>query len=338
MLSGYFYVASKANGCAKLKLIADRKILHSSGFCLDYAKDGLLLMEQSGIRKIFNSVELLSTYATGQFDLNPGKKSTPFFALEIHDNSPIAKQWYQIQSATINVFKYPFSQSLVQLLSQINTYSLNSVNSAIEPNAANILHSGQFPPDIVKSARLTSVLQSFSPDVIVEFGCGTSSLVIMHYLLRGLCTNAPQYLILDREVEWLEQTKKKISDVFEKNYEKTSFYMHKSNEATVKMFQSLALAGKSRLFIYLDAVILDDDQHQGMQLLIDGLKDFKGELCVLVDSRYLAYAQLHKLSTVLDRELSITTSVAMPADKVSSSRAGLFKFQSMNAFTIAITK
>ena len=295
-------------------------------------------MDQVGVRRIFDSIQLLSTYATGQFDLSPGKKKTPFFALESNNNSPIAKQWYQIQSATINVFRYSFAQSLLQLLSKSNTYSLIKVNTETHPNAANILHSGQFPPDIVKSARLTSVLQSFSPEVIVEFGCGTSSLVITHYLLRGLCTNSPQYLILDREAEWLEQTRQKISDAFEKGYEKASFYLHENNEATVKRFQSIAMGGEARLFIYLDAVILDEDRHQGMQLLIDGLKDFKGELCVLIDSRYLAYAQLHQLSNALGRELSITTSVALPADNKSSSRAGLFKFQSMTAFTVAIAK
>ena len=69
----------------------------------------------------------------------------------------------------------------------------------------------QFPPDVVKSCRLYSLLREYNPSSILEIGCGTSSMVISKYLFD--LGNETSAMCVDANKEWLNLTRSKIKRV-----------------------------------------------------------------------------------------------------------------------------
>ena len=114
------------------------------------------------------------------------------------------------------------------------------------------------------------------------------------------------------------------------------FYLSREDAQTISFLRKLVSRGIKSVFIYLDAMILKSEKSQGMDLILQSYNGFKGNIFLLIDSRYKAVEKLHELSHMLNRDLAIRTS-AVYTKKVQTLE-GFQKFQTMSAFTLVITK
>lgn len=204
-------------------------------------------------KNIEKTIAPLHPYGVETFTLLPGRKnSTPFLYWNPKNNDVLASQWYQMQSAIINSIGFHFSESLINILFKSNTFSLES--SRLD-DQLKFKISGQYPPDIVKSTRLYACLECFQPDLVLELGCGTSSLVISKYLLDSSRKQECKYIVVDRDQAWLDITQKKINLIIDKPLKSSLFYSHSSNIATINFVKSEVLKSNKKIFVYLDALI-----------------------------------------------------------------------------------
>lgn len=284
-------------------------------------------------KQLNNLIEPLNIFGTYRFTVKPGYESTPLAYLE-GNNDLIANQWYQLQSAILNAVKLPFAADIINIISRFNNFEVT--NKAIHGDgvAYTPVQQGQFPPDLLKTSRLVSTISFCQPDLIVEIGCGTSSAVISHYLSSSLNKKTKLAWTVDRGVEWSNLTQKKIREIMSLP-DMHIFLQSQNNKATV---ESLAtnIRNHENIFIYLDAVVLESDRRQGLDLILQCLKFYEGEVTLMIDARYKAVQSLHSLCDVIQRDLAVTTSVLLT--KKGQGLEGVSKLQRMGSFTLAVTK
>ena len=93
-----------------------------------------------------------------------------------------------------------------------------------------------------------------------------------------------------------------------KNYSNSkSFYHHEDWDKTTTQISKF-LKNKKTVFFYLDAVLDSSiDKYQGLSSIIDAVDSTMGQINILIDSRLKAVANLHLLSTKLDKSLMVST-------------------------------
>ena len=227
---------------------------------------------------------------------------------EAYDERLVANLWYWNQRSIFECSRCNFYERLIESLKQ---YYVND---------------SQFPPDIVKCCRLYSLIREYNPSGILEIGCGTSSLVISKYLSDGGADASA--MCVDASREWIEITKDKLDQVSFVNVDRIDWVEWSDNGcAKVKNF----VKKNTKLFVYLDARLEDEDEFAGMGTLIKMLEGYSGDIVVLIDARGPALLALRRLSSVLNCKLAVASNCLFPS-KPSFDRA-FFKFHYMGSYT-----
>ena len=102
----------------------------------------------------------------------------------------IGDMWYAYQNVLMNAISNPHFSKVQETL--INYFEKDK----------------QFPPDIVKSVRLYSLLEEIKPEIIIELGCGTSSAVINKFCH----INNTKAITIDNSKDWLLATQRKMTN------------------------------------------------------------------------------------------------------------------------------
>lgn len=212
-------------------------------------------------------------------------KSIPFHAVKSGQYS-LSAPWYSYLAATHNAISHPCFSIVRETIEHYVSFDDN-----------------QFPPDYLKAVRLYSLLESVSPTHIIEFGSGSSTAIISSYCKSN--TSRPIPITLEASQQWLDTTKSKISPL----YLSTDHFFYASTsshdiEGQLKKY----LKPESKLFVYVDAKIIDNDKLQGLQLLLNLSSLLPSRLCLLIDSRSKAVLNLHELSAAISTPLIVQTS------------------------------
>ena len=152
----------------------------------------------------------------------------------------------------------------------------------------------QFPPDFVKCARLHKLLQLFEPSHILELGSGTSTLVISNYLKdknKETSGESIQSLTVERSSDWLHLTINKIKSVIGDYPVNHKYYSHNTDEETIDTLEKFSESSKT-LYIYLDSVVLDEEKHQGLDLVEKIISNVTGKVVIHIDVRTTAIQEL----------------------------------------------
>lgn len=151
----------------------------------------------------------------------------------------------------------------------------------------------QIPPDLIKMQRLYTSLRIINPTHILELGCGTSSLTINTYIEN--CKNKKNVLTIDNDKNWLEGTKNKIVRITESLNESHEFYFCQNSEETIQRTGQF-LADSDRLFIYVDAKVIEEDKYQGMEFVMKIYDKLPASTTILIDARLQAVKALQYLA------------------------------------------
>ena len=259
------------------------------------------------INSIFDK---LGGFGVEQYTLKP---SDPMRApvLGNYSDDLVNGQWYANQRSITGCLGCDFFEDLSKCLTDF--YSQDS----------------QFPPDIVKCCRLYSLMREFNPSGILEIGCGTSSLVISKYIeCQGVSLPS---MCVDANKDWIDLTRKKMSKVSSVDIDKTEWVEWSDEEcARIKNF----VGRTDKLFIYLDARLVDEDKYEGMGSLLSILEGFTGNLAVLIDARFRAVLSLNKLAYVLRSNLMVASNCLIPSE--SDLFSAFHRYQHMGSFTYVI--
>ena len=155
--------------------------------------------------------------SSSDFEISPQgnlKKDIYKVGYWIKNQNIFADLWYELQH---QVFKALKLDKELKLVDYISAYQEED---------------GQFPPDIVKCFRLYCCLSAIKPSHILEFGCGTSSMIINTYINRAM--NSCTALSVDNDYSWINLTKSKIhkTDKSLEKEEQHHFLCHTSEEET----------------------------------------------------------------------------------------------------------
>ena len=122
----------------------------------------------------------------------------------------------------------------------------------------------QFPPDLRRLVLLSSSIHHFQPDLILEWGCGSSTSIIHDYAHQNINSFA---FTVDSSSEWLNVTSQKLGNQIDNHLLTPYNSIITSNHD----FQSYR-----RVFVYLDAPMcinkLSSQSHWTLKLDIFGLK------------------------------------------------------------------
>lgn len=263
-------------------------------------------------KKIESIFEQLGGYGVQKYIVEPSDViSAPI--LEKYSHGVQVKQWYANQRSIFECLNCDFYGELTETLKMY--YDQDS----------------QFPPDIVKSCRLYSLLREFNPSGILEIGCGTSSLVVSKYLEdQGVDLSA---MCVDASKDWIDLTRSKIDKVSSVDVDNTEWVEWSNGEcAKIKNF----VGRTDRLFVYLDARLDDEDKFEGMGSLINILEGFSANLAVLIDARSRAVLSLNRLACMLKCNLIVASNCLIPMGGEKGS--AFHRYQHMGSFTYATQK
>ena len=261
--------------------------------------------------EINSILERLGGYGVQKYIIKP---SDPMRAPRLENYSPGLQnlQWYANQRSIIECLHCDFFEDLSACITSY--YSEDS----------------QFPPDIVKSCRLYSLMQEFNPSGILEIGCGTSSLVISKYINDN--DVKPSAMCVDASKDWIYLTKSKIEKVSMVNVNKIEWVEWSDDKnALVNNFAKKT----DKLFVYLDARLTADDQLEGMGDLLRILEGFSGDLAVLIDARLKAVLTLNGLASSLKSNLAVASNCLVPTKEEVGS--AFHRYQHMGSFTYVNT-
>jgi len=221
------------------------------------------------------------------------------------------------------VLTTPISKSL--LLAWYSYLRHSSIVHA-DPRYRTLLHdiysffdikSEQFPPDPVKCARLFCILQDLAPTLIIELGCGTSSRVLSSYLSTSSLPEVSCYTY-DDSADWLLLTQKKLQS---STIDARHHFKLYTSDNDLPILKSLNLP-PNVAFIYLDASF-DDRRFQGLNKVLFILQNYTDPFVILIDSRWAAVRNLHKLALEVSQVLHVRTTCRVP-DKIRGSDKSLY--------------
>ena len=200
------------------------------------------------------------------------------------------KIWYRNQSVLLHAIE-------ADKKNKIFDYLINIHNESKDDK--------QFPPDPIKSQRLYGLLEIIKPSHILELGCGTSTHIIQLYKTNS--NSSTRILTVDNDLTWINLTKDKLANNLQQDQE-DNFMHHKNDKETTDELNKYA-AESEKLFIYLDAKVLDNESRQGLDLIIKFSQSIKNSFYILIDCRILAFSGLYLLSQVTGRRLQLMTNI-----------------------------
>ena len=188
------------------------------------------------------------------------------------------------------------------LISTVGSKYFDLVRSTLRSYYAN---DTQYPPDIVKSTRLASLLNALNPDNILEIGCGTSSAIIRKYCNDKKVSG----LTVDNNEDWIESTKSKIGAIENKGISDGSHNFICLNNSLDLEKISKFISHSKNLFIFLDAQVEKDDQLQGLGTILKIADSLPSKWNMLIDSRTSAVYSLNYLSNRINAPLYLISNI-----------------------------
>lgn len=272
-------------------------------------------MKETSVDNIESILQRLGGFAVQKFIFSFAKDSHPIsLIMRNYRRSFVQDLWYANQRVIVECFNCDFFEKLTECIKIF--YRQDS----------------QFPPDIVKCCRLYALLREYNPTAILEIGCGTSSLVISSYLSDcGADTSA---ICIDSSNEWLNLTRSKIKQVSSAYADRIEWVEYsESGCAKVKNFVS----NTSKLFVYLDAQLTDEDELQGMESLASILEGYSGNVAVLIDARRKAVWSINRLASALKCNLMIASNCLFPLKALKYDQA-FADFHYIGSFTYVVSQ
>ena len=277
-------------------------------------------MNTEEIKTLNKFIKKLSNYGTCSYEVSPDLSTTPFPAFINITPHLIVTQWYANQKAMSECLNLDYFHQLSQSIGKY--YQRDN----------------QFPPDLLKCCRLYGILKIYNPDCIVELGCGTSSLIISHYLNIEPRNIETKFVCIDKDAKWLKLTQEKIAMVIPKPIDNMFYFHHKDNAKTID-FVKEATSAKRKIFIYLDARILKNEKKDGMDLVLQALSGLEDEqeVMLLIDARIKAVCSLLDLAKALNKTFAVTSNCLYPEEQENVNGA-VHRYQHMGSFSIVRSK
>ena len=243
-------------------------------------------MNRTEITKIKENFKSLSALLTPQEVFITAERGT--LPANINDELfNFHPAWYRMINANYSALKNPYFEETLEIA---RSYEKKD---------------DQFPPDIRRLVLLNSLLNQYEPDLVLEWGCGTSTSIIRSFSNKKGCT---AYSV-DSSKKWIQATRSKLSE--EGRYHQLLTY------ADFKNLQRAEEKPRKKIFAYLDAPMSETPEtykhteiekldHYGLRSLSEALAAYntdENDLLILIDSRIKSETFFPSLARILRTNL-----------------------------------